>query len=92
MGSAGQYSVSNEGRIRNNRTGHLLKTQKPKGRRQEQVWLAGRLSRSYTVAELVGKAFVGGRRFVHLDGDPYNNRAENLMSKEAYEREWMKNA
>jgi len=76
-GSMDEYSVSDEGRIRNNRTGHILKTYRTK-HNVELVFLAGRFNRSYTVASLVGKAFVGGKRFRHKDGDPFNNRADNL--------------
>jgi len=75
-GSMEEYSVSDEGRVRNNRTGHILKT--CRAQNKELVFLAGRFNRSFTVASLVGKAFVGGRRFRHKDKNPFNNRADNL--------------
>lgn len=97
-GYTGRYEVSNLGRVRNARTGHVLR---PRGnltaRQRElgystvsylQVCLcrAGR-KRNHYVHALVLRAFVGprprSRDVNHLDSDSSNNRLDNLEYRRA---------
>ena len=73
-GSKGQYEVSNMGRVRNARTGRVLK----QAGRRPVVCLAGYINKTCQVSSLVSKAFLGDGRIRHKDGDPKNNRADNL--------------
>lgn len=82
------YEVSNLGRLysvkrpRVQRSGRILRTQAmPSGYRTAAMWRDGRQS-TVTVHSLVLAAFVGPRPnglvIRHLDGEPSNNRADNL--------------
>lgn len=79
------YEVSNFGRIRNAATGHVLSAKSNNSHRQMQV----RLDTypfgycQYTLSRIVYGAFhndnnLGNTRVGHLDGDPTNNRLDNL--------------
>lgn len=72
------YEVSDLGRVRNPRTGRILKPWS--GSRYLQIHLGKRPSR--TIHRLVAEAFLGpcppGMECRHLDGNKRNNRLENL--------------
>lgn len=80
-----RYSVSDEGNVRNDQSGHILaKNFNQQGIAYVGLFLDGaQFKRS--VALLVAKAFLGtpaNENFdtpIHLDGDRSNNKAENLM-------------
>lgn len=84
------FSVSNYGRIRNDKTGTIRKTGSgPGGHRTIVFFFERRRGRSFNVATLVAHAFIGppphpSNRVVHLDGNPENNVASNLR--------WMRSA
>ena len=81
--SRGQYEASSLGRIRNARTGRMLKITRFKtgDRLALHGFMAGR---SYTVGQLVMMAFHPEKKgYVrHKDGNKYNNRIENLYVEE----------
>lgn len=77
-----KYSVSNLGRVRNDKTGLILKTQPTSaGRQQVLLRIGGKYSRKQ-VAHLVAQEFIVNClkviRVKHLDGDLSNCRADNL--------------
>lgn len=74
------YEVSSLGRVRNARTGKILKPWLA-GRGYQYVSLGGQAKRR--VHRLVAFAFLGGpsdprMQVCHNDGNPINNRVENL--------------
>ncbi len=74
------YSISNLGNIKNNKTGRILKTYtKPDGYVQVQL---GRKSTPQYVHRLVAMAFIPNvdnkPQVNHIDGDRGNNKADNL--------------
>ena len=77
-GEGGAYEVSDEGEVRNARTGRVLKARRDRG--YERVQLSGR--RIHTVHLLVLRAFVGERpegcSINHIDGCKSNNNLANL--------------
>jgi len=76
-----QYEVSNLGRARSIRTGRMLKPWTiGKGYLAVEFWRDGVRQRAYLHQE-VAKAFLGaadGLEVRHLNGDPQDNRVENL--------------
>lgn len=83
-GYGNRYSASSEGRIRNDKTGRIMKT-KVNTNGQECVMLSVRgLRYNCRVSRLVCLAFYGEPEndefeAVHLDGKYLNNRPENLQ-------------
>lgn len=80
-GYEGRYSVTDEGVIWSHLRGRALRPRvMPSGHRM--VSLHNRGQRSYLVHRLVMLALVGepdpGQEVCHVDGDPGNNRPENL--------------
>lgn len=73
-GSKGQYEVSNLGRVRNAKTGRILK----QSSKRPKVCLAGYIGKTCEVSKLVANAFLGEGRLSHRDGNQENNRADNL--------------
>lgn len=77
-----KYSVSNLGRVRNNRTGRILKPQNnSRGYKKVTISLDGEL-KQYTVHKLVAMAFClkeeNKTEVDHIDGNKSNNVTENL--------------
>lgn len=83
-GYGDRYSASSEGRIRNDKTGRIMKT-KVNTNGQECVMLSVRgLRYNCRVSRLVCLAFYGEPEndeleAIHLDGKYLNNRPENLQ-------------
>jgi hypothetical protein len=76
------YEVSSEGRIRNARTGKVLKpSPSVKGYPQIGLAIAGR-TRCIVLHKLIARAFHGergsGLEVNHIDGDKWNSRPDNL--------------
>ena len=75
------YSVSNDGKVRNDRTGHILKTACVCGYEQVHLWNNGK-TKNYLVHRLVANAFVpnpqGKPEVNHKDGVKTNNCFLNL--------------
>lgn len=77
------YEVSNTGRVRNTRTGHILTATIHKtGYKNVQLWSAGKF-KTFMEHRLVAFAFIGDpptsdHEVAHSDGDKTNNKAENL--------------
>lgn len=84
--SHGSYEASSLGRIRNARTGRILKTQKSASGTMILTLTGYMGGRSYTVAKLVGMAFKpkAKGRVSHKNGNRYDNRPENLIFSEDY--------
>ena len=87
-----RYEVSNLGRVRNKKSGHVLACNPTKSHRHPQVFLMGNMwgRLQLTVSHLVWHEFNNqpyfyGDRIGHKDGDILNNRLENLylISKKA---------
>lgn len=80
----GLYEVSNNGTVRNLKTGRTLMPYKDSGCNVQVGIYNGKGKRVKTfVHKLVAKAFVPNpnnyKNVHHLDGNPLNNKAENLM-------------
>lgn len=84
-----RYEVSNMGRVRNKRSGHILSVKPTKSHKHPQVFLMGWAVRlQLTVSHLVYNAFNEndkvsfdrgvGTRIGHHDGNILNNKIENL--------------
>jgi DNA-binding XRE family transcriptional regulator len=85
IGGAPGYSVSNLGRVRNDKTGRFLTPQRSGPTRHDKVGLSlrGRVT-EHTIPRLVADAFLDpaphpSNRLVHIDGNKRNNAATNLM-------------
>lgn len=79
------YDVSNEGRIKNSKTGRIMKTNVNK-RGYEQISLKdGARRTTMTIHKLVAEAFHPGDHegcgVIHKDHNKLNNRADNLEWK-----------
>lgn len=80
---AENYEVSSRGRVRNVASGHTLKPFMFRGEGLSVVvFNSGKPSRLH-ISTLVGEAFLGARpssawKMQHIDGNPYNCRADNL--------------
>lgn len=78
------YKISNYGNVVNDRTGRQLKLSQTRGGVVKVGLVEGYTQYSRSVSGLVARAFVSGRDDIfntpiHLDGDPTNNVATNLM-------------
>ena len=72
------YSVSNFGRVINNKTNRLLK---PSGGKYLHVTLSvNNVQKSFNVHRLVAETFIGlsDKQVNHIDGDSHNNKLSNL--------------
>lgn len=74
------YSISNHGRVRNDKTGKILKAQQ---RRKNQQHLSVLIQgKNYDISRLVGEKFIENPNnypiIRHLDGNPLNNYFKNL--------------
>lgn len=83
VGREGEYEVSNFGRVRNPKSRNRIL--KPYKQASGHLYLSlGRRDRHRFVHRLVYEAFVGavpeGKVIRHLDGDPENNRPDNLAA------------
>lgn len=84
----GDYAVSNLGRVRNNKTGTILSVYIPPKNCHRSVTLrytvcpGKQKSSMFRICKLVADAFlpqpVEGSSLIHMDGDEYNDAAENL--------------
>ena len=78
------YQASHDGRIRIKETEQILKARNKVGREYEQVLVnyQGRRVKRF-VHQLVALAFCprleGQTEVHHIDGDPHNNQANNLL-------------
>ena len=92
-----RYSVSNEGRVKNDLTGRIMRC----ALNQQEVLNVGLMNghqRHRSVPLLVATAFVSGRSEIFdtpicLDADPWNCRANNLVWRPRwfavrYKRQW----
>ena len=77
------YEVSNTGRIRNARTGRVLKTQIDKRGRERVVIYVNGMRRYKFVHKIVAEAFLkenlDDKDVYHIDCDKTNNRIDNLL-------------
>lgn len=75
------YEVSNFGKVRNAKTGHILKTNYQRTSRYETVTV-GTKKIHCDIHRLVAAAFIDNpehkTQVNHIDGDKSNNRADNL--------------
>jgi hypothetical protein len=77
------YSVSNLGNVRNNRTQYVLKPKKPPSKKYQEVNL-GDPNKTFLIHVLVAEAFIEKpndfEKFEvdHIDSDKLNNKAMNL--------------
>lgn len=78
-----EYSVSDEGNVRSNRTGRILKpeTLKKMGYKRVTLSVNGETTRVF-IHRLVAQEFIpntGNKSYVnHIDNDPSNNKVTNL--------------
>lgn len=91
------YSVSDDGKIRNDKSGNVKATShESKGRVYRQVSLySNGTGRTFTVHKLVAKAFIPNpnnrKEINHKDGNPENNNVNNLewcTHKENIDHAW----
>jgi len=78
------YAISTHGRVRNTETYRSLKTSINARGIVKVGLMFGGVQHTRSVAVLVAEAFVPGRSEmmdtpVHIDGDPHNNRRDNLI-------------
>jgi len=81
-GLEGRYEASNTGLIRNAWRGNILKPSLIKGYKSVCIWNFQLCKpRRRSVHRLVALAFIGrdSRQIRHLDGNPLNNKVENLV-------------
>lgn len=83
-GYGDRYSASSEGRIRNDKTGRIMKTHDNQNGQECLILTVGGVKYSCRVSRLVLLAFYGependNFEAAHLDGDYFNNRFENLQ-------------
>lgn len=89
------YDVSNMGRIRNNKTNHIIVPDKEeKGYCRLSIKVNGK-KKHYAVHRLVAKAFIPNPQnkpqIDHIDNDKSNNRVDNLQwvtNKENCQLRW----
>lgn len=84
------YSISNLGNVKNDKTGRILKTYtKPSGYKQVQL---GRKTIPQYIHRLVANAFISNPfnkpQVNHINGKKYDNRAENLEWVTAQENDF----
>ena len=83
--SKGQYEASNTGKIRNAYTGRVLKAKKLSGGNMGvglQGWMG---TRTWTVMQLVGMAFLPNAKRLKHKGDITDDRLENIEVLEEYD-------
>jgi hypothetical protein len=77
-----KYEVSNYGRVRHSATGVLKRLTRARSGYLVVNLYADGLSNVRNVHSIVAEAFIGSRAsrhvVAHIDGDPTNNRSENL--------------
>ena len=76
-----KYEVSNDGKVRNSETGHILKPGLNPNGYPIVVLSHNGITKTRTVHRLIANAFYGDHEgFVvdHIDGDKTNNKLENL--------------
>ena len=78
------YKISSSGRIANIDTGKILKESRTKNGVVKIGMVIGGVQYTRSVSVLVAEAFVEGRSDIfntpiHLDGNPLNNRSDNLV-------------
>jgi hypothetical protein len=81
IGGFDNYSISNLGRVRNDRTGRILKAVLNNGTGYLVVCLCNRGSRTKAIHKLVASAFLGdseGLEVNHIDRNKQNNNVGNL--------------
>jgi hypothetical protein len=81
IGGFDRYSVSNLGRVRNDRTERMLKPQLNSATGYLHVSLCNNGTRTKTIHQLVATAFLGdsdGREVNHIDRNRQNNNIHNL--------------
>lgn len=83
-----RYEISNLGRVRNKKNGHILSCKPTKSHKHPQVFLAGNLKGriQLTVSQLVwhefnNKPYIYGEKIGHKDGNILNNKLANLYLK-----------
>lgn len=89
LGYDGLYEVSNLGRVKSVRTGKYMKTE-PVGDIMIHIGLSWNgTHKRMPLGRIVADAFIpnpkGMIRVAYLDGDKYNNKAENLKWSTSYE-------
>lgn len=79
---SGYYEASNDGDIRNARTGKILSGWLNNGYRRVTISINGKQTSCY-IHQLVAEAFFGpcpeGQQVRHWDGNPLNNKISNLL-------------
>lgn len=91
------YDISTLGRIRNNKTGHIIKPDKEeKGYCRLSIKVNG-VKKHYAVHRLVALAFIPNplnkKQVDHIDNDKSNNRVDNLQwvsNKENSQYRWQR--
>jgi len=88
---APNYAVSDEGGVKNLKTGRIVKQHVRRGHPTVKLTVDGRQI-MVAVHTLVAEAFVPGEKtdwvVVHKDLDPFNLHASNLRWKPRYARSW----
>ena len=83
--SKGQYEISNRGRVRNVKTGRILKGFSYKTG-AKGVRLGGYINRTHTIAQLVAEVYITDKKCrVYHKKSPTDDRPENLFAEELYD-------